>query len=216
MIKDNRTKKIYSAISFTTMQLPCFNKYRDLFYELKVKRVPDNIYELLTPRGLAFWLMDDGSRHFPSPSLTRWKSLGKIIEWNYKNTNRSYGQIILICFFLLFGPSLSVTVMFNSFSQILFNPGSADSVGFLISPIKNKKYKLDLNIPRREFSQQTFKINPYYVSGLVDAEGCFLVQIYRDSKYTTGWRVKITFTVVLHSKDMDEDWFKRYNDIRIS
>jgi len=63
LIKDNRTKKTYSAISFTTMQLPCFNKYRDLFYELKVKRVPDNIYELLTPRGLAFWLMDDGSRH---------------------------------------------------------------------------------------------------------------------------------------------------------
>ena len=54
LIKDNRTKKTYSAISFTTMQLPCFNKYRDLFYELKVKRVPDNIYELLTPRGLAF------------------------------------------------------------------------------------------------------------------------------------------------------------------
>ena len=63
IVKDNRTKKTYSAISFTTMQLPCFNEYRELFYELNVKIVPANIYELLTPRGLAFWLMDDGSKH---------------------------------------------------------------------------------------------------------------------------------------------------------
>ena len=34
------------------MQLPCFNEFREMFYELK--RVPHNIYELLIPRGLAF------------------------------------------------------------------------------------------------------------------------------------------------------------------
>ena len=28
LIRDNRTKKIYSAISFTTMQLPCFNEFK--------------------------------------------------------------------------------------------------------------------------------------------------------------------------------------------
>lgn len=28
LVKDNRTKKIYSAISFTTMQLPCFNIFK--------------------------------------------------------------------------------------------------------------------------------------------------------------------------------------------
>jgi hypothetical protein len=28
-----------------------------------VKKIPHNIYELLTSRGLAFLLMDDGSRH---------------------------------------------------------------------------------------------------------------------------------------------------------
>ena len=61
-VKDNRTKKIYSAISFTTMQLPCFNVFKQMFYTLNVKIVPNNIHELLTPRGLAFWIMDDGSR----------------------------------------------------------------------------------------------------------------------------------------------------------
>jgi len=62
-VRDNRTKKIYSAISFTTMQLPCFNVFKEMFYVSNVKKVPDNIYELLTLRGLAFWIMDDGSRH---------------------------------------------------------------------------------------------------------------------------------------------------------
>lgn len=54
IVRDNRTKKMYSAISFTTMQLPCFNVFKELFYLSNVKRVPSNIYELLTPRGLAF------------------------------------------------------------------------------------------------------------------------------------------------------------------
>ena len=54
IVKDNRTKKIYSAISLTTMQLPCFNVFRELFYLSNVKVVPNNIYDLLTPRGLAF------------------------------------------------------------------------------------------------------------------------------------------------------------------
>ena len=47
-------KKTYSAISFTTMQLPCFNVYREMFYLFKVKKVPEFIYEALTSRGLAF------------------------------------------------------------------------------------------------------------------------------------------------------------------
>ena len=63
VVRDNRTNKIYSAISFTTMQLPCFNVFRELFYLSNVKTVPYNIYELLTPKGLAFWIMDDGSKH---------------------------------------------------------------------------------------------------------------------------------------------------------
>ncbi len=63
LVRDNRTNKIYSAISFTTMQLPCFNIFKEMFYIVNVKKVPHNIYDLLTPRGLAFWIMDDGSRH---------------------------------------------------------------------------------------------------------------------------------------------------------
>ena len=34
-----------------------------MFYLSNEKVVPNNIYDLLTIRGLAFWIMDDGSRH---------------------------------------------------------------------------------------------------------------------------------------------------------
>jgi hypothetical protein len=36
------------------MQLPCFNEFKDIFYSSNVKKIPDNIYGLLTPKGLAF------------------------------------------------------------------------------------------------------------------------------------------------------------------
>lgn len=51
---DKRSDQIYYAMFFVTMQLPCFNVFQELFYVLKTKIVPHNIYELLTPRGLAF------------------------------------------------------------------------------------------------------------------------------------------------------------------
>lgn len=59
---DKRTNMCYSSVNFSTLSLPCFNYYRDLFYNSdNVKIVPKNIQELLTPRGLAYWIMDDGS-----------------------------------------------------------------------------------------------------------------------------------------------------------
>ncbi len=53
-IKDKRTNEIYTSFLFITMQLPCFNIFREMFYKLNTKIIPSNIYELLTPRGLAF------------------------------------------------------------------------------------------------------------------------------------------------------------------
>ena len=60
---DNRPNKMkeYTSIKFQTLSLPCFNKYRELFYNLDgVKFIPKNLENLLTERGLAYWIMDDG------------------------------------------------------------------------------------------------------------------------------------------------------------
>jgi len=57
--RHNKMKK-YFAIKFQTLCLPCFNIYREMFYNSSgVKIIPSNLGELLTARGLAYWLMDD-------------------------------------------------------------------------------------------------------------------------------------------------------------
>ena len=59
---DKKTKNVYSSIYFATLTLPCFTYYRNLFYNIENRKiVPLNINQLLTPRGLAYWIMDDGS-----------------------------------------------------------------------------------------------------------------------------------------------------------
>jgi len=41
---DKRTKNVYSSLSFATLSLPCFNFYRNLFYNnSNSKIVPSNI-----------------------------------------------------------------------------------------------------------------------------------------------------------------------------
>jgi hypothetical protein len=57
---DKRTGKIYSTIAFKTRRLPCLTPYHDLFYLNRIKVIPNNIKDLLTPVALAFWIMDDG------------------------------------------------------------------------------------------------------------------------------------------------------------
>ena len=59
---DKRTHIKYSSVNFATLSLPCFNFYKNLFYDANnIKIVPVGIEKYLTPRGLAFWIMDDGS-----------------------------------------------------------------------------------------------------------------------------------------------------------
>ena len=48
---DNRTGKVYNSLIFKTRMLPCFNYLWELFYKDRVKIVPMNIGELLTPIG---------------------------------------------------------------------------------------------------------------------------------------------------------------------
>ncbi len=59
-LPDKRTGKVYSSVLFKTFALPCFNELLDLFYVNGVKVVPSNIFELLTPLGLCYWICDDG------------------------------------------------------------------------------------------------------------------------------------------------------------
>jgi hypothetical protein len=60
---DKNTKEEYTSISFTTMELPCFIEIHNTWYVKGKKRIPNNIMDILTPIGLAHWIMGNGSRH---------------------------------------------------------------------------------------------------------------------------------------------------------
>lgn len=62
---DARTGKVYSRVRFQTYSLPCFNEYYELFYPTEKKLIPSTIDQLLTARGLSYWVADDGSKQGP-------------------------------------------------------------------------------------------------------------------------------------------------------
>lgn len=65
--------KEYKSIRFHTLTLPCFNYYWNLFYKfdgVKYKKIiPENLYSLLTQKGLAYWIMDNGTKMSGSNGL---------------------------------------------------------------------------------------------------------------------------------------------------
>ncbi|CAF3531479.1 unnamed protein product [Fusarium graminearum] len=52
------------------------------------------------------------------------------------------------------------------------------------------------------FNTSPLTLNPNYVTGFTDGEGCFFVGINQDVKFKTGYRVKATFQIGLHEKDL--------------
>jgi len=52
-------------------------------------------------------------------------------------------------------------------------------------------------------NKEKYKLNPNWVTGFTDAEGCFYVGLTKNNNCKTGWRVRARFQIKLHIKDMD-------------
>lgn len=46
-------------------------------------------------------------------------------------------------------------------------------------------------------------IQPWFITGFTDGEGCFVVSIYRSNKSKIGWQVVVNFRIALHKKDLE-------------
>lgn len=44
-------------------------------------------------------------------------------------------------------------------------------------------------------------INPWFITGLFDAESSFVVTILKNSRYKTGWNVQARIQIKMHDKD---------------
>jgi hypothetical protein len=70
------------------MAMPCLNYYHDIFYKDKVKCVPRNLGELLTARGLAFFIMDDGGKSVYNQTILHTRA--------FKLEDVKYIQLVLL------------------------------------------------------------------------------------------------------------------------
>lgn len=82
--------KRYEA-RFKTYSHACFKPYDDLFYtyvdDKHTKRVPENIGSMLTPRGLAYWYMDDGNQG---------RSKHRVNYYNFSCHGFTFDQAVLL------------------------------------------------------------------------------------------------------------------------
>ena len=55
----------------------------------------------------------------------------------------------------------------------------------------------------RAFStkKQNIKLDPWFITGFTDAEGCFSVLCMKNKKIKTGWRVQVSFQIHLDKED---------------
>ena len=292
---DKRSNKTTESIRFWTRALPCLNYYHNIFYKDKVKIIPQNIGELLSEIGLAYWLMGDGFYR---------KDRGGVVLCTDSYTLKEV-ELLVETLVNKFGLSVSKHIRKKEVYRIYIHKKSIDALCGLVKPyfITSMLYKLGLDsnvvmkdsnvkikskvvinaplagtIPpsRRHYSTLlsrkscTFinKINnedkrikclkwlsnsnyselnfmfmishvqkrsfiwcsnklkshqriaavvspprkismlklaslhPSFVTRFADAEGCFMISIFRRTGYNLGWQIKPEFKITLHSKDL--------------
>ena len=68
--------------------------------------------------------------------------------------------------------------------------------------IQRRLYSIDSNLNNN--SNKLIKhLEPWFVSGFTDAEGCFMVLIRKSQKNKLGWQIETNFAINLHIRDLD-------------
>ena len=69
--------------------------------------------------------------------------------------------------------------------------------------INRKRWYTTTSLTTSQLSEKPNLImNPWFLSGLIDAEGCFTIGIVRNKELKTGWVIKPRFQISLHKKDL--------------
>jgi hypothetical protein len=61
LVKSQPKENLHYALEFSTRAFPCFNELYISVYRDKVKVIPKNIFDLLTPIALALWIKGEGA-----------------------------------------------------------------------------------------------------------------------------------------------------------
>jgi hypothetical protein len=69
--------------------------------------------------------------------------------------------------------------------------------------LNNRTGRSKFSTARSPRTTEPQKINPWFITGFSDAEGCFMISIYKDLKSKLKYRVTASFSIHLHIKDYD-------------
>nr|UEV87054.1 hypothetical protein [Grifola frondosa] len=59
-----------------------------------------------------------------------------------------------------------------------------------------------LNVRKFSTSNSSSNVNPWFFTGLIDAEGSFSIIVDRSKTHKSGWRVQAKFQMGLHKRDL--------------
>nr|YP_009391114.1 cytochrome b [Esteya vermicola]ARV88381.1 cytochrome b [Esteya vermicola] len=135
----------------------------------------------------------------------------------------NFGSLLAVCLVIqiVTGVTLamhfspSILEAFNSVEHIINNNGLIIFyiLGLLLF-ITIIQFKItrnnNLSLTRSNYSTKvktqlnhiTYKLNPWFITGFVDAEGSFSIIVIKDPRYKAGYRVEAIFSIALHKKDV--------------
>lgn len=92
-------------------------------------------------------------------------------------------------------------VYFYFFSNLLFFSRSAESNNKTMDAPQEKGSPDDGFLASSPMPPY-HPYHPYFITGFLDGESCFSITIRKNLKCIIGWSVGLTFTIVLHKKDL--------------
>jgi len=83
----------------------------------------------------------------------------------------------------------------------LYTRNSYDSPlnGFHSLNVNTRRYYVTLSDSKRTIDN--LQIDPWFITGFTDGEGCFSCSVLKSSSYKLGWEVQLNFQIKLHVKD---------------
>lgn len=69
--------------------------------------------------------------------------------------------------------------------------------------IKNRKNKTIIRNIHTTYYPENKTLNPWFITGLTDGEGCFTCVVREHKNFRLGWKVDIVFQIALHKKDFN-------------
>ena len=61
---------------------------------------------------------------------------------------------------------------------------------------------LNAELQKKQILEDNKVINPWFITGFTDGEGCFSISVIKDNRYKEGWLVCPFFEIGLHQKDL--------------